>query len=161
MSFFDRLFGGNPQSTTGAVNVPAPVVEVPFHEKAVADLNGLAVWEKKISGLVSTEVFSLIRSIDDVLRPLVKFLESHLTAIEFQIFLTKMITEYIPDPLNIFFRLPAADQVPGGEADLLLIEQYVTILKNAQELSDNIHDQVMNELKTQAIFIDNRFREGV
>jgi hypothetical protein len=144
--------------TTAPIPVQvAAAIQKPFHEVALDQLNALAVHTKEVSNVISTDVYSRIRSIDDIMRPLIKFLENQDVAMENQVVITKMITEYIPDPLEIFVRLPKTEQADGGAADLLLIEQYAILGENAKKLAEEIRSQVLKELQTQAIFIKDRF----
>lgn len=160
MSIFDRLFG-NGSPVNPVAQVAAAVVEQPFHVLALEQLNDLSIFVKKSSKFISTEVFSQLRVIHDILRELIGFLETHDTLVENQVVLTKIITEYIPDPLEMFLRLPTSEQINGGKADLLLREQYGILEKNARDLSIQVNEQVLSDLQTQAIFIKDRFETGV
>lgn len=157
MSFFDRIFG---VPSTQPVQLPESVtaaVVKPFTTTATEQLDSLAVYVKSVSGVISAEVYSEIRHIDDVMRPLLKFLEGQDVGMENQVIITKMITEYVPDPLQIFIRLTKAEQVEGGAADLLLLEQFNLLSVNSEKIAEEIRSQVLKELQTQAIFIKDRF----
>lgn len=159
MSFFDKLFGAGDTQPVMVV-APAPLLK-PFHVEALEKLDELSVFVKKCGGDVSPVVFSRLRELDDVLRPLVKFLGEHETVMENRVVVLKIITEYVPDPLQLFLGLPVVERVAGSRGELLLIEQYDILVKNTREIASEITEQAFNELATQTIFIKDRFELGV
>jgi len=156
MSLFKALFG----SDNNAANIVAPLLsEPPFHEKALEQLDLLDKFAKEMSGSISTSVYSQLRTIDDILRPLLEYLKTHDIVMEQKVLIQSIITDYVPTPLETFKLLPENDKVDGGKGDLLLTQQYDTIEANTRELAAEIYGRVLSELSTQAIFIKNKFGE--
>lgn len=160
MSFFDRIFGtptGEQPVVPAAPATVEPLIAQSFAQVATSQLDSLAAYVKKISIIISPEVYSEVRSIDDSMRPLLKFLDGQDVGMENQVIITKMITEYVPDPLEIFVRLSKNEQHEGSPADKLLLEQFTLLSRNAKKIDEEIRSQVMKELQTQAMFIRDRF----
>lgn len=154
MSLFSAIFGsGNTAANVAAVVLPEPL----FHEKAIKQLDLLGSLVKESSNVISTEVYSILRSMDDMLRPLIKYLETHDVPAEQEYLISSLIADYIPTPLHTFQTLPDRDKQDGGQGDLLLLQQYAIIDNNIRELSDQIYGGALRELSTQAIFIENKF----
>jgi hypothetical protein len=139
--------------------IPVTAARVPFHVTALEQLNALAVFVKKSSNVLSPAVYSQLRSIDDLLRPLLKYLETHEINTEERFEFKAILTDYIPSPVNSFLLLHAKDQVEGGEADLLLLKQYQVLEHRAYLMANKIYNSALDSLQTQAIFVENRFRE--
>ena len=154
MTLFKALFGSG-------TNVQTPLVpEPPFHEKALNQLDLLEKFVKEMSSSVSTDVYSRLRTMDDILRPLLEYLKTHDIVVDQEVLIQSTITDYIPTPLETFKLLPENDKVDGGKGDLLLIQQYATIESNIRELSDEIYGRVLSALNTQANFIKSKFNSG-
>jgi hypothetical protein len=155
MTLFKAIFGsGNAQA------VVATLPEPPFSERALVQLNLLDKLVKENSNEISTEVYSKLRDLDDILRPLIEYLKTHQALQEQETLIESAITDYIPTPLDTFKTLPDSDKEEGGQGDLLLLRQYATIETNIRKLADEIYGRVLKELGTQAIFIDDKFNAG-
>lgn len=154
MSFL-KFFSGN--DSGDAMIGASPLSEPPFHVKALQQLNLLDKLVKEMSNQISTDVYSKLRDVDDVMRPLIKYLETHDIIVEQQVLISSILTDYIPTSLDTFRLLPEEDKVDGDRADLLLQKQYDTIYLNAKELADEIYGRGLSSLSTQAIFIENKF----
>ncbi|MCU1406031.1 MAG: hypothetical protein JWQ43_2334 [Glaciihabitans sp.] len=122
-------------------------------------LDELAGAARGAGSRVSTQVYSQLRSIDDVVRPLINHVATHPVVIETEIAIESLITDYVPTPLRLFLQLPAAEAVDGGKADLLLQEQFTALERSARKLSLSVYSDSVSALETHAIFIQNKFRE--
>lgn len=151
-------YGRNDDPTPSNAN-PANVTAASqlFHEKAQIQLDMLARFVKESSNVVSPAVYSRLRSIDDVVRPLIKFLATHDIVAEQEIAIEYLLTRYIPEPLNTFVLLQQKDREENGKADTLLLQQYDTLEKSTRELADGIYKRTMSDLNTYAIFIEEKF----
>ncbi len=154
MTLFKAFFGSG-------TSIQTPLVpEPPFHEKALEQLNLLEKFVKEMSNSVSTEVYSQLRTMDDIIRPLLEYLKTHDIAVEQEVLIQSTITDYIPTPLETFRMLPENDKLEGGKGNSLLLQQYDTIESNIRELSDEIYGRVLSALNTQANFIKSKFNSG-
>jgi hypothetical protein len=157
VSWLEALFARDePRRATAPV--PAAPVQS-FTERATASLDTLADATRAAGSRVSTQVFSQLRSIDDVVRPLIAHVATHPVVIETEIAIESLITDYVPTPLRLFLELPAAEAVDGGKADLLLQEQFTALERSARKLSLSVYGDSVSALETHAIFIQNKFRE--
>lgn len=150
-SLFGRDEGQSPPQQAPAV-APQNFAERVRHEAFA--LEGLV---KRSSGKLSPEVYSLLRSIDDLIKPVID--DSAITPLmaEDEYAVEAYLTDYIPTPLNIYLELPAAQRAFGGKADLLLQDQYVTLLHGARSLRREVETDNTNALEAHAIFLQNKF----
>lgn len=136
----------------------APAVQaVPFHDKVLKDLDELAVFMRKHGGIIPTFVYSQVRRIDDVLRPLISYIAVNGCSPEQEHLLESMVTDYIPTPLKTFIGLPKQDRADDGRPAQLLSSQFATIEKRVRDLAELVRTGALDELATHAEFIDNRF----
>jgi hypothetical protein len=137
---------------------PVPViVPVPFSEQMISWLDELSWFERESSHLISTNVFSRLRRINDVLHELTTFISRYEIRAEDEYILKATITEYIPSALTLFNQLPASAQKDGGEADLLLLSQCDNIERSVRQLVKDMHERAQSELVTHTMFVDERF----
>jgi hypothetical protein len=154
MSLAD-FFGVGRQTAQQAV--VAAVQPEPFEKKLYKDLDELAVYMRSNGGTIPTAVYSQVRQIDDILRPLLAFITANGCSPEQEHLLTSMITNYIPTPLKTFVSLPKADRADNGNPARLLKEQFDTMLEKVADLAELVRTGALNELAIHADFIDNRF----
>lgn len=152
MSWFDSIF---PRDS--AQSAPAAVVAEPFDVRILRSLNTLALASRRSGAAVSPQVFSQLRSLDDVIRPLLAHVALHPVAVEREIAIESLVTDYVPTTLRLFLELPMSEQVDGGPADKLLQEQFTALEKSARQTSANIYEDSLSALQTQAIFIQTKF----
>ena len=157
MSWFSNLFGVSGSSNTPVAPVSNPLVPQPFHEQAQEQLDALAVFIKQVSSEISPAVYSRLRSIDDVIRPMLKHIIDNPLTAENEYAVKALLTDYITTPINIFLKLNEAEKIDGGRSDLLLLEQYDTLEKSARELNAQIYGDTVSSLETHNIFIQNKF----
>lgn len=151
---FSGLFGRGRQV---AQEVVTAVPAVSFDRKMLVELDKLAVFVRKNGNLLPAGVYSRVRRIDDVLRPLLDFIHKNGCSPEQEHLLTSMITDYIPTPLNTFVALGKADRADDGDAARMLMEQFDTMLERVYDLAGLVRQGALNELAIHTDFIDNRF----
>lgn len=135
-----------------------PVVQPdPFEKKLYKDLDNLAVYMRSNGNIIPTSVYSQVRRIDDILRPLLAFITANGCSAEQEHLLNAMITDYIPTPLKTFISLPRADRADDGTPARLLREQFDTMLEKVYDLSELVRSGALNDLAIHAEFIDERF----
>lgn len=155
MSWFTGLFGGGEATTTTVVAPPPPAV--PFTERAQTELDALAAASTRAGRDLSTAAYSLLRTIDDIIRPLIDHIWNHPVVVEREVAIESLLTDYVPNTLTVFLRLPEEDRADGSPADLSLCTQLETLALGARELADGIHQDAVNALQTNAIFLQNKF----
>lgn len=151
---FGQLFGMGRQEQP---IVPA-VQAVPFHKKVLKELDELAVFMRRHGNIIPTSVYSQVRRIDDVLRPLISYIAINGCSPEQEHLLESMVTDYIPTPLKTFIGLPKQDRADDGRPAELLSEQFATIEKKVRDLAELVRTGALDELATHAEFLDSRFR---
>lgn len=137
--------------------VAAVPTAVPFEKKLIKELDNLVVFVRKNGNLLPAAVYSRVRRIDDVLRPLLEFIGKNGCSAEQEHLLTSMVTDYIPTPLNTFVALGKEDRADNGEPARMLMEQFDTMLERVYDLAGLVRQGALNELAIHTDFIDNRF----
>ncbi len=154
MSWLSAMFG----SADGNPGVRTPdEPEVPFTERVTASLNTLAAAARSAGAVISTTAFSQLRSIDDVIRPLLGYIAGNPVPITEQIAIESLVSDYVPTSLRLFLLLPPGDQQDGDPGDLLLQEQFTALEKSARQLRSSIIVTAASALETHAIFLQNKF----
>lgn len=105
-----------------------------------------------------------VRDIDDVLRPLLRYIEARSASEEEMRHLTAIISDYLPTALNDFTALPPQyAERPGvtgtSPADDLL-RQLQFLDEGANELQDLVYTGDAAQLAIQARFLDAKFRRS-
>lgn len=160
MSWLSSLFNKNDpniavqiaQESTQAANNA-----VTFDAKAIIWLDDLAHVVKQSSSLISPAVFSRLRSIDDVMRPIIKSLKDVQLIVDTEVEIQSILTDYIPTPLDLYLNLPLNDRQDGGKADLILLSQYDTLETVVRDLALTLKGDSVSALETHAIFIKDKF----
>jgi len=160
MSWISTLFGGRDDSVAAAVadgNFATPTTT--FHERVHEQSEHLARYIKSVSREISPAAYSRLRSIDDLVQPLVAYIETHPVIVEKELEVENLLTTYIPRPLEIFMKLTPTERADGGKADLLLLSQFDKLERSVIELGKGIYTDSMSELEIQSRFVDTRFRD--
>jgi hypothetical protein len=105
-----------------------------------------------------------VRDIDDVLRPLLSYIEARSASEEEMRHLTAIIHDYLPTALNDFCALPAqyAERpgVTGTTPADDLLQQLVLLDEGANDLQDLVYTGDAAQLAIQARFLDAKFRRS-
>ncbi|ADP83160.1 hypothetical protein [Pseudofrankia inefficax] len=106
----------------------------------------------------------VVRDIDDVLRPLLRYIEARSAQAEELRNLTAIISDYLPRALGDYLALPARyAERPGltgsSPADDLL-RQLVLLDEGVNELQDLVYTGDAAKLAIQARFLDSKFRRS-
>ena len=164
MSWLDSLFGRDSVAGDVAQNLDegspafsAPIPAMSFSERVTSELDSLARVEQRMSSQVSAAVFSQLRTIDDIVRPLLVHISTRTVLVETEVALESLVKDYVPTPLSLFEQLPANEKVDGGKADLLLQSQYATIISSTFNLAKGVYGNSMSALETNAIFVQDKF----
>lgn len=135
--------------------------ELSFHQKLLMWLYDLDVLEKKSSNILSTEVYSRLRIINDLLYIISDFIEKYDPKIEEKYTLEKTIKEYIPQTIMLFQQLPDEDQYNGSPADMMLLKQCETIEKSLRKMLEKMVNNIKDDLTIQTSFVDKRFENAI
>jgi hypothetical protein len=105
-----------------------------------------------------------VRDIDDVLRPLLSYIEARSASEEEMRHLTAIIQDYLPTALNDFCALPLqyAERpgVTGTTPADDLLQQLVLLDEGANDLQDLVYTGDAAQLAIQARFLDAKFRRS-
>ena len=105
-----------------------------------------------------------VRDIDDVLRPLLDYIEARSASEEEMRHLTAIIHDYLPTALNDFSALPPqyAERpgVTGTTPADDLLQQLVLLDEGANDLQDLVYTGDAAQLAIQARFLDAKFRRS-
>jgi hypothetical protein len=105
-----------------------------------------------------------VRDIDDVLRPLLGYIEARSASEEEMRHLTAIIHDYLPTALNDFSALPPqyAERpgVTGTTPADDLLQQLVLLDEGANDLQDLVYTGDAAQLAIQARFLDAKFRRS-
>ncbi|MGF7235375.1 MAG: hypothetical protein ACQSGP_10530 [Frankia sp.] len=128
------------------------------------ELSGIVVKANADGGRLPPGAVPTVRDIDDVLRPLLHYIEVQSASDEELRHLTAIIHEYLPQALGDFLALPAqyaerpgvTGTTPGDD----LIRQLHLLDEGANELQDLVYTGDAAELAIQARFLDAKFRRS-
>ena len=105
-----------------------------------------------------------IRDIDDVLRPLLVYIETRSASEEEMRHLTAIVEEYLPTALGDFMALPSqyAERpgVTGTTPADDLVRQLQLLDEGANEVQDFVYTGDAAQLAIQARFLDTKFRRS-
>ncbi len=105
-----------------------------------------------------------VRDIDDVLRPLLNYIEARSASEEEMRHLTAIVHEYLPTALNDFAALPPqyAERpgVTGTTPADDLLQQLSLLDEGANDLQDLVYTGDAAQLAIQARFLDTKFRRS-
>jgi hypothetical protein len=128
------------------------------------ELAGIVAQANRDGGRLPAGAVPTVRDIDDVLRPLLRYVEAHSASDEELRHLTAIIHEYLPQALGDFTALPAQYAERAGVTGTTpaddLIRQLELLDEGANELQDLVYTGDAAELAIQARFLDTKFRRS-
>jgi hypothetical protein len=156
-----------PSSTTaaapGAATEPEPKFAVEARQLAVK-LAGIVKQANADGGRLPPGAVPTIRDIDDVLRPLLSYIETRSASEEEMRHLTAIVEEYLPTALGDFMALPPqyAERpgVTGTTPADDLVRQLQLLDEGANEVQDFVYTGDAAQLAIQARFLDTKFRRS-
>jgi hypothetical protein len=169
--FFRRGRDNDDDPAPSAPAAPTPTEAEKQHAAVVAQVGKLRGELASIVAKANSDGARLpagavptVRDIDDVLRPLLAYIEARSASEEEMRHLTAIIHEYLPTALNDFAALPVAyTERPGvtgtTPADDLL-QQLVLLDEGANDLQDLVYTGDAAQLAIQARFLDAKFRRS-
>ncbi len=129
-----------------------------------AELAGIVTKANADGARLPAGAVPTVRDIDDVLRPLLNYIEARSASDEEMRHLTAIIHEYLPTALNDFAALPAqyAERpgVTGTTPADDLLQQLVLLDEGANDLQDLVYTGDAAQLAIQARFLDAKFRRS-
>ncbi len=128
------------------------------------ELAGIVARANAAGGRLPAGAVPTVRDIDDVLRPLLRYIEVQSASDEELRHLTAMIHEYLPQALDDFLALPAQyterPGVTGSSPADDLIRQLQLLDEGAGELQDLVYTGDAARLAIQARFLNAKFRRS-
>ncbi|HEX4017225.1 MAG TPA: hypothetical protein VHX15_10850 [Frankiaceae bacterium] len=150
----------------------AKPTEAEAHQAAVVtqvrtlreELAGIVTKANADGGRLPAGAVPTVRDIDDVLRPLLDYIEARSASEEEMRHLTAIIHDYLPTALNDFSALPTqyAERpgVTGTTPADDLLQQLVLLDEGANDLQDLVYTGDAAQLAIQARFLDAKFRRS-
>jgi hypothetical protein len=156
------------ETPTAATPGTAPATSEPdFAEPArrlQEKLAGIVRQANADGGRLPAGAVPAIRDIDDVLRPLLSYIETRSASEEEMRHLTAIIDEYLPTALGDFMALPPAyaerPGVTGTTPADDLLRQLQLLDEGANEVQDFVYTGDAAQLAIQARFLDAKFRRS-
>jgi hypothetical protein len=129
-----------------------------------ATLAGIVTQANRDGGRLPPGAVPTVRDIDDVLRPLLQYIETRSASDEEMRHLSAIISDYLPTALGDFMALPAQyterPGVTGTTPALDLVRQLALLDEGANELQDLVYTGDAAQLAVQARFLDAKFRRS-
>ncbi|WP_045877982.1 hypothetical protein [Pseudofrankia sp. DC12] len=129
-----------------------------------AELAGIVAQADRDGARLPPGAVPVVRDIDDVLRPLLRYIEARSAQAEELRNLTAIINDYLPRALGDYLALPAryAERpgVTGSSPADDLIRQLVLLDEGVNELQDLVYTGDAAKLAIQARFLDAKFRRS-
>jgi hypothetical protein len=128
------------------------------------ELAGIVTQANRDGGRLPPGAVPTVRDIDDVLRPLLRYVETRGASDEEMRHLTSIVSEYLPTALGDFMALPAAyterPGVTGTTPATDLVRQLALLDEGANDLQDLVYTGDAAQLAIQARFLDAKFRRS-
>lgn len=128
------------------------------------ELEGIVRQANRDGGRLPPGAVPTVRDIDDVLRPLLAYVETRGATDEEMRHLTSIVSEYLPTALGDFMALPPAyterPGVTGTTPAVDLVRQLALLDEGANELQDLVYTGDAAQLAIQARFLDAKFRRS-
>jgi hypothetical protein len=169
--FFRRRDNDDDDASPASPSAPAPT-EAEKHQAAVvaqvgtlrAELAGIVSKANAEGDRLPAGAVPTVRDIDDVLRPLLNYIEARSASEEEMRHLTAIVHEYLPTALNDFAALPPqyAERpgVTGTTPADDLLQQLILLDEGANDLQDLVYTGDAAQLAIQARFLDTKFRRS-
>jgi hypothetical protein len=155
--------GATPAGAAGT----APEAEPTFAAEARklrAKLAAIVEQANAAGGRLPPGAVPTVRDIDDVLRPLLTYIETRSASAEEMRHLTAIVEEYLPTALGDFMALPPqyAERpgVTGTTPADDLVRQLQLLDEGANEVQDFVYTGDAAQLAIQARFLDAKFRRS-
>jgi hypothetical protein len=127
-------------------------------------LAGIVRHANRDGGRLPPGAVPTVRDIDDVLRPLLQYIEARSASDEEMRHLSAIISDYLPTALGDFMALPPQyterPGVTGTTPALDLVRQLALLDEGANELQDLVYTGDAAQLAIQARFLDAKFRRS-
>jgi hypothetical protein len=128
------------------------------------ELAGIVARANRDGGRLPPGAVPTVRDIDDVLRPLLAYVETRGASDEEMRHLTAIVSDYLPTALGDFMALPPQyterPGVTGTTPAVDLVRQLVLLDEGANELQDLVYTGDAAQLAIQARFLDAKFRRS-
>jgi hypothetical protein len=158
-----RVADDPPGSPPPSIDEPEPDVAGQARQLQT-DLAAIVRQANADGGRLPPGAVPTVRDIDDLLRPLLQYVETRSASDEEMRHLTSIISEYLPTALGDFMALPQQyterPGVTGTTPALDLVRQLALLDEGANDLQDLVYTGDAAQLAIQARFLDAKFRRS-
>ncbi|GAB3674083.1 hypothetical protein GCM10028814_02580 [Angustibacter aerolatus] len=162
------MFGwGRPEVEPQPDPAPRPVERTPADEAAAmqGELVELVRRVNRAGGRLPVGAVPTVRAVEDVLRPLLQYVEQQSANAEELHQLTAIVREYLPQAIDQYVALPEdyARRDRGGPGTSPaddLVAQLRLLLEGAQQLQRAVYESDAQELAIGRRFLDTKFRRS-
>ena len=152
-----------PAAASGAAAEAGPTIAVEARQRGVK-LAALVEKANADGGRLPPGAVPTIRDIDDVLRPLLVYIQTRSASEEEMRHLTAIVEEYLPTALGDFMALPPQYAERAGVTGTTpaddLVRQLQLLDEGANEVQDFVYTGDAAQLAIQARFLDAKFRRS-
>lgn len=155
---FRRREASGPQATPPPPPRSSFLIDPNAGELDLGDtLAGTLAAIRAAGGQLPGIAWSRLRTIVDVLTPLIAHVRDRGVSAEQSVLLHSVAGEYLRDPLAAYLGVPRARRGPGSEADTLLSRQLEVLESATRDLDATIRSGSLAELDLHGRFLAERF----
>ncbi len=152
---FGTRFGGTPQNN---VVERAPVASADDEVQQLArELDELRLAVRRSGAVLPGLLSSQLRQIDDLLRPLLDYVQGNGASTEQLVLLGAIINSYIPTPLQAYLAADATEHSEDSKTTILFAEQLKVLEATARDLDGQVRSGAVWELSVHARFLQDKF----
>lgn len=154
--FFGALFS-NGRATQQPTELPSGVPPNDDLRDSAAALDDLRTLVLGSGAEMPTIVFSRLRQLDDLLRPLIGYLEGAAPSTEQIVLLQSIVMDYVPTPLRTYLTLSLPHRQDLSRETAVLLDQLGAIYSAARKLDTQVRTGAITELEVFGLFLEDKF----
>jgi len=154
--FFGALFS-NRRATQQPTELPPGAPANDDLRDSAAALNDLRTLVLGSGAEMPTIVFSRLRQLDDLLRPLIGYMEGAAPSTEQIVLLKSIVMEYVPSPLRTYLTLSLPHRQDLSRETAVLLDQLGAIYSAARKLDTQMRTGAITELEVFGLFLEDKF----
>lgn len=153
---FDR--GGRRTAPVPTAPTAPALAPAEFSARAEQQLARLADFSRAAGRDLDGQAYSLLRRIEDILRPAIADAAAHPILPEREHAIETMLTDLIPETIGAYRRIPREDRARGSASASSLTRQLGMLLDSAASIRDLIQQDAHSALAANALLLESRLR---